>query len=285
MPTDHPQVAASNRDQAAAWDGDEGALWARHHDFFESAVRAHQDAMTAAAGIGADEQVLDLGCGTGGSTVAAARAAHLGGALGIDLSTAMLATAADRAAAQGVRNVEFVHGDAQVWPFRPASFDVAISRTGSSFFADPVAAFANVAAALRPGGRLALVSWRGPEHNEWFRSFVDALTLGQGLAAPPPPGAPGPFAHADPARVREILAAAGFTRVRCEAIDPPMRFGATVAEAHSVLSRQLGWLTGHVDASQRERAAESLRTTLQQHLTADGVVFGSAAWVITAALP
>src|SRR5690606_21000695 len=100
---------------------------------------------------------------------------------------------------------------------------------GAMFFADQVAAFGNIGRALRTGGRLALVSWREPQANEWITSFVDAMTLGRSLD-PPPPDAPSPFAHADPARVERILSAAGFDEVRCAPRDLPMTFGSTVEE-------------------------------------------------------
>src|SRR5690606_6861180 len=110
--------------------------------------------------LGPGEAILgrgDVGCGTGQTTRDAARAAGEGAAVGVDLSAAMLEHARRRAAEDGLSNASFLHGDAQVHPFEPASFDLAISRTGTMFFADPVAAFANVARALAPGGRLVMV--------------------------------------------------------------------------------------------------------------------------------
>lgn len=282
MPADDLPVADQNRGQAQAWDGDEGEIWAEHANFFEGSVREHQAALMAAARIAPGERVLDVGCGTGGSTVMAGEAADPGGALGIDLSGAMLASARAAAAAAGRSNVTFVQGDAQIWPFDPASFDVAISRTGAMFFADQVAAFSNIGRALRPGGRLALVSWREPQANEWITTFVDAMTVGNGLP-PPPPEAPSPFAHADPARVERILTDAGFDEVRCVPRDLPMAFGTTVEEGFGVMSRLLSWMTADLAAPDRERALDRLRSLLQQHLRPEGVVFGSAVWVITAA--
>jgi SAM-dependent methyltransferase len=274
-------VAHGNAMLAQAWDGDEGAIWAEHADFFESSVRRHQAALMGGARIVEVDRVLDIGCGTGGSTVEAARVAHRGRALGIDLSSAMIERARQTSAEQGVTNASFVHGDVQVWPFDPAGFDVAVSRTGSMFFSDPVAAFTNIAGALRPGGRLALVSWRGPEHNEWFLSLAEAMTLGRGLPTPPP-DAPTPFAHADATRVEQILTTSGFTAVRCEALDLPMYFGSTVEEGYRVLSQLLAWMAAGVSEPERARARAALRSTLAQHHTPDGVAFGSGAWLITA---
>jgi SAM-dependent methyltransferase len=219
-------IAPGNEAQARAWDGDEGGLWARHHEFFEASTRRHQQRLLEAADIGADERVLDVGCGSGGVTLAAARAAYDGRAVGIDLSGALIDVARESARAQGVGNATFVQGDAQVFGFEPESYDVVVSCTGSMFFSDQVAAFTNLASALRPGGRVVLVSWQEPGRNEWFSTFGDTMTLGR-PPAPPPPDAPSPFSHADPERVEQILTDAGLegvrSRSRCTSAGPSTR--------------------------------------------------------------
>jgi SAM-dependent methyltransferase len=281
MPITELSVAPGNEPQAQAWDGEEGEIWARHAEFFQSSVRRHQGRLMRAADVPADARVLDVGCGTGDVTRDAARAARRGSVTGIDLSSAMLERARELAAALGIHNVTFLHGDAQRFPFAPGSFDLVISRTGTMFFADQRAAFTNIASALRPRGRMALMSWQGPERNEWFLEFVDAMTLGRGLA-PPPPDAPSPFAHADTTRTEGILTAAGFTDVAFESLELPMYFGATVEEGHRILGELLAWMAGELDPDDRARAFERLRATLEAHETPDGPVFGSGAWLITA---
>ena len=150
------------------------------------------------------ESVLDIGCGGGETALDLARAvAPDGTVVGVDLSTAVLAFA--RRAAEGCERVRFVQADAQVFPFEPASFDAAFSRFGVMFFADPTAAFINIRRSLRPNGRLAFVCWRALEENP-----LDILPLRAASAHLPPqpahdPDAPGPFAFANPARVRGIL--------------------------------------------------------------------------------
>lgn len=281
MPTSELIVAPGNKSQAQAWDGDEGEIWAHYPELFESSVRQHQAKLMEAAALTAEARVLDIGCGTGDSTRDAARAAKRGAAVGIDLSARMLERARARAAAQDVTNATFVQGDAQIYPFESGSFDVAISRTGAMFFADQAAAFTNIARAMRAKGRLALVSWQAPEHNEWFLSFVDALTLGRGLA-PPPPNAPSPFAHADPSRTEQILTDAGFADVHIDSLELPMYFGATVDEGYEVLSQLLAWMTGELASGERAKAFQRLRDTLVAHEAPDGVTYESRAWLITA---
>ncbi|HVM39919.1 MAG TPA: class I SAM-dependent methyltransferase, partial [Acidimicrobiia bacterium] len=186
------RVDPGNEGALAAWDGPDGAYWARYADHFDRSVTPHTEALMGAAAIATGERVLDVGCGSGQTTRRAAQAATGGSAVGIDLSREMLAVARSRAIAEGLTNVEFVQGDAQVHPFEPGAFDVVISRTGAMFFADPVAAFGNIGRGMADGGRLALLVWQGAERNEWIASFLGAVAAGRDLPTPPP-GAPGPF--------------------------------------------------------------------------------------------
>jgi ubiquinone/menaquinone biosynthesis C-methylase UbiE len=156
-----------NVDQASGWDGPEGDFWTQYEERFNGTMRPHFDRMRAMAAVSAGERVLDIGCGCGESTREAARAAQPGHALGVDLSVAMLKRARDRSQAEGLVNVRFEQADAQAHRFEQGAFDVVISRFGSMFFSDPVAAFRNIRRALRPGGRLVLLVWRELKHNEW----------------------------------------------------------------------------------------------------------------------
>src|SRR5881394_2941390 len=162
------------------------------------------------------ESVLDIGCGGGETALDLARSvAPDGTVVGVDLSAAVLAFA--RRAAKGCKRVRFVQADAQVFPFEAASFDAAFSRFGVMFFADPTAAFINIRRSLRPNGRLAFVCWRALEEN-----LLDILPLRAASAHLPPqsdhdPDAPGPFAFANPDRVRGILGVAGFEDIKITA--------------------------------------------------------------------
>ncbi|MFB7173798.1 class I SAM-dependent methyltransferase [Streptomyces sp. NPDC056254] len=275
------RVDPANAEQARAWDGQEGAYWAEHADRFDRAVRAYRKPFLDAADVSPADRVLDVGCGTGETTRAAARRASGGHALGVDLSAAMLGVARRRAATEGVHNIEFVQADAQVHAFPAASFDVAVSRTGTMFFADPVAAFRNVGGALRPGGRLVQLVWQEAAGNEWFLAFTQALAAGRPMAGPPP-GAPGPFSLADPERVRGVLGAAGFTDVGLEPHSEAMWFGEDAADAERFTLGLLGWMLDGLDEGDRRRAIEDLRATLTAHETDEGVLFASAVWIIRA---
>lgn len=275
-------VDAANTDQLRAWDGDEGAYWAAHADRFDRAVAPYHARLMSAAAISPGERVLDIGCGTGQTTRDAARAAAPDGdALGVDLSSRMLEVARARAAAESVDNVAFEQADAQVHAFDAASFDVAISRTGAMFFGDAGAAFTNIARALRPGGRMALVAWQSPAENEWIREISGALSGGRALPVPPA-DAPGPFSLADPDRVHTLLGAAGFVDVALTGVSAPEWFGADADDAQRFVLGLMGWIVRDADDATRARAENALRATMAAHEGPAGVTFGSAAWVITA---
>ncbi len=274
-------VDPANTEQARAWDGDEGAYWTRNADRFDRAVAAYHEPFLAAAAIGRAERVLDVGCGTGQTTRDAARAATDGFALGVDLSGPMIELARRLAAGEGIANARFEQGDAQIRPFPAGSFDVAISRTGTMFFGDPAAAFANIARALRPGGRLALLVWQGPHANEWMGELPGALAAGRDLPTPPS-GAPGPFAQADPEAVKAVLTSAGFTNIEVDGMRQPMWFGAGAEDAHAFVLGLMGWMLNGLDDAGRNRALDNLHATVRAHDTGRGVFYQSATWLIRA---
>lgn len=276
----------ANVDMANAWDGEEGERWARHADRYEKTGTRIQRRLREGGYVRAGDAVLDVGCGTGSSTREAAQAAAPGPVLGVDLSSLMLEEARRRAAAAGITNVAFEQADAQVHPFPGESFDVAISSFGAMFFADPVAAFANVHRALRPGGRLAMLAWRDFARNRWVTAIRDALALGRPLPEPPP-DAPGPFGLARADHVRAVLGEAGFEGVELESVDEGVWLGADADDAWAFV-RTMGivkGLTQELDPGDRERAFDEVRSMLASAAGPDGVVFASSAWLVTASRP
>jgi SAM-dependent methyltransferase len=271
-----------NVEQARAWQGEEDH-WAEHDERYNASARRHGLRLYRAADISAGERVLDVGCGCGETTRAAARAAVSGSALGVDLSARMLARARERSRAEGLTNVRFEQADAQVYPFADQAFDIAISRFGAMFFADPVAAFRNVGRALQPGGRLALLAWQEFGKNEWLLALRGALAAGRTLPEPPA-GAPGPFGLADADAARRILAEAGFVTIDLAEVREPIYLGADGDDAFGFVSTMgftRGLLNGLDDAT-AARALEALRATLAAHESGEGVLLDSRAWLITA---
>ncbi len=273
----------ANVEMAAAWDGPEGDHWAEHADRYEASASRYWKSLLRAVPIGRDESILDLGCGTGRSTRDMARIASAGSVLGIDLSARMLERARAAASAEGLVNVRFEQGDAQVHPFPDAAFDLAISAFGAMFFADPVAAFANIARSLRLRGHLALLAWRELHLNEWLAAIRDALSVGRALPTPSV-GAPGPFGLADRKQTERILSDAGFFDVGFDEVDEPIHFGGDADDAFSFVSTFgiTRGLTQDLDETSRAAALDALHTTLVEHESDDGVLFRGSAWLITA---
>jgi SAM-dependent methyltransferase/predicted alpha/beta hydrolase family esterase len=252
--------------------------WADHYD---AELRAHDERLRAAMVIGQADRILDIGCGGGLTTRDAARAATLGSALGVDISEEMLERARRRSAEEGVSNVVFERGDAQIHPFPPAHFDLIISRFGTMFFADPIAGFSNVARAARPGARLALLVWQGEARNEWATAFRQALTGGATLA--PAPGL-NPFSMADADVVRSILEASGFIEVGVADVREPVYYGPDAGAALDLVldMKQHREALARLDAAAAQRALFRLREVLVAHETGKGVLFDSRAWLVTA---
>jgi SAM-dependent methyltransferase len=229
------------------------------------------------------DRVLDIGCGTGRTTRDAARAADRGSALGIDVSGPMLALARERAAAAGLGNIGFVQGDAQTHAFPPERFDLGVSRFGTMFFADPVAAFANIGRALRPGARLVQLVWQAGRHQEWDAAIRAALGGGPPAAAGPPPPDPAgdPFSLGDPEVVAGVLTAAGFTAVDVLDVREPICLGPDADRARDGVL-QLRMAAELLAGQDSAPALDRLRATLDAHDTGDGVWFDSRAWLVTA---
>jgi len=227
------------------------------------------------------EHVLDIGCGGGETAVELACAvAPDGTVVGIDRSAAVLAFA--RLAAKGCERVRFVQADAQVFDFGPAPFDAAFSRFGVMFFDDPVAAFMNIRRSLRPNGRLAFVCWRALEENQ-----LDMLPLKAAQVHLPPqpahdPDAPGPFAFANPNRVRGILETAGFAEIEIMAHDEQV--GSGDLETMLAVCSRVGAL-GKIlreNPGLQNSVLPGVRSALAAHDGPDGVRLNAAIWVVTA---
>ena len=198
----------------------------------------------------------------------------------------MLAVASARTDADGLRNVTYVQADAQIHRFEPATYDVVVSSFGAMFFADPVAAFTNIAGGLRPGGTLAVLAWQDLHRNEWLTAIRAALAMGRDLPMPPP-DAPTPFSLADPARVRSILEAAGFDDIELATIDEPMTFGTDADDAYGFLATMgiVEWLTHDLDAATRARRSATCGRPSRPTTSTTASASSSSAWLITARRP
>lgn len=272
------EIDPRNAGALREWDGEHGAYWADHAATYNASLARYQQTLLAAIGAQPGERILDVGCGSGELSIDLVRGTPGTTAMGVDLSTAQLEVARQQA---GELSVTFAQADAQVQDFEAESFDVIASRTGTMFFTDMAMAFANLAKAARPDGRLVMLVWRGIEDNEWLREFFDAI--GRVLPmAPPAADAPGPFSLSDPDRVRDILRAAGWTDVNFSAMDELLCFGPDADSATTFIVGQMKWLFDKLDDVDKRRAEANLHEVMAAHAGEDGVLLGSGAWIITA---
>ena len=273
----------ANTDQIAYWNDKAGETWAALQTELDRQLEGLGEAAINILAPAAGERILDVGCGSGQTTLAlAGRVGADGLVLGVDISRPLLEAAHRRAAEAGAARARFLEADAQAHPFDSAAFDAAFSRFGVMFFADPAAAFANIRAALKPGGRLAFVCWRAMMENPWM-----TVPLAAGLAhlpppQPPTPGSPGPFAFADAERVRGILQTAGFSQIDIRPHDA-MVGGNDLDSAVRTALRvgPLGMLMRD-NPGAREAVQASVREAIAANMKDGRVQLPSATWMVTA---
>ncbi|MFM9858611.1 class I SAM-dependent methyltransferase [Pseudoxanthobacter sp. M-2] len=277
------QASSSSPDQAAHWNGPAGEAWVEAQELLDGMFSGLEEALADTAATASARRVLDIGCGTGATTLAVARRlGEDGEALGVDISAPMVTHARARAEREGSQ-ARFVVADATTHALPPAHFDLAVSRFGVMFFPDPVAAFANIRRALRPGGGLAAVAWRSRDENP-FMTTAERTAVPMLPEAPPPrrPDAPGQFAFADESRVRGILEDSGWGGVTMRPVDVDCTFPATALELYLTRLGPLGTLLREVDEVTRERVLTAVRAAFQTFVHGDTVRFTAACWWIEA---
>jgi SAM-dependent methyltransferase len=269
--------------QASLWNGPAGRAWVETQDLLDRIFRPFEPLLVepdAAATPGG--RVLDVGCGTGGTTLAVAR--RLGptaACVGVDISDPMIAAARARAAREGVP-ATFLRADAESHPFDPACFDRVVSRFGVMFFGDPVRAFANLRYATDDGGTLRVIAWRGPAENP-------IMTTAERAAAPllpglPPrrPDAPGQFAFADPDRVRSILHSSGWAHPDVHPLDVECAFPESDLTRYINRLGPVGVALADAPEPTRARVITAARAAFAPYVHGPDVRFTAACWLITA---
>lgn len=268
-------------DQAAFWNGPGGQGWLASYQRIERSIGELGADALAAANAQAGERVIDVGCGTGGTTASLSAAIGPGGhVLGVDVSELLIGAAR----AHALANATFVVGDAANHPFAPASYDLVFSRFGVMFFGDPVAAFGNFRRALKPSGRVVFLCWRTPKENPW--GLVPVRAAAPFLPPLPRPGPedPGQYSFGDPARVERIVKAAGFGAISLEPLDRPIWMGASVADVVANATRfgPLARAFAEATPEAADKARAALASALEPHASVDGVVLPGACWLVTA---
>jgi SAM-dependent methyltransferase len=248
----------ANDEQARLWNGPSGQSWVEAQALLDRAFRPFEDRLVEAASTGPHRRVLDIGCGTGSTTLAVAR--RLGAAsrcVGVDISEPMLALARTRGAHEG-SPAEFIRADAQTYPFEAGIFDLVVSRFGVMFFDDPVRAFANVRRASANGAELRCIAWRSAADNPFMTTAERAAAPLLPALPARQPDAPGQFAFANPTRVHGLLAESGWSGIDIQPIDVECAFPA---EADVVLHAARSRRSGSSRAGRRNPCARHRRGT------------------------
>ncbi len=227
----------TNDAQRRYWNEVGGPRWVAGQGFREGRNQESLALLLDRLRLVGGEHVLEIGCGTAAVTLPLAQAVgERGRVVAVDISEPMLEVARQRVAESGLRNVTLLLGDAQVFAFEPAAFDVATSRMGVMFFAEPVTAFHNIRGALKPDGRLVFACWAPlAENRHWLIPYEVAVRL-LGSPATPPEHEVGPLAFGNPDHVRRILAEAGFVDISIERAHLAIIGGSAEEEARHALT-------------------------------------------------
>ncbi|GCB51935.1 class I SAM-dependent methyltransferase [Streptomyces sp. NL15-2K] len=268
--------------QASRWNGPAGHTWVEAQTLLDEMLRPFEDLLVEAVMAEHPGHVLDVGCGTGSTTLAVAR--RLGPAeqcVGIDISEPMITAARARAEREGAR-ASFIRADAQDHAFEPATFDAIISRFGVMFFNDSVQAFANLRRAARDEARLCCITWRSPAENPF-------MTTAERAAAPflpdlptSRPEEPGRFAFADSGRVHRILAESGWTGIDIRPIDVPCTLPERELVRYFTRFGPLGLILDQADEKTRAQVVETVRAAFDPYVQGTEVRFTAACWMVGA---
>lgn len=275
-------IAAPAIDQAALWNGAGGETWVAKQDMLDGLFAPVAAKLADAVDAVGARRLLDIGCGTGATTLAAAPRMEPGGtALGVDISAPMIARACERAAAAGLP-VRFVQGDAQTHGFAPDAFDMAISRFGVMFFSDSVAAFANIRAAMAPGGLLHAIAWRSPRENDFMTAAWRAAAPLLPTMPAPDPDAPGQFAFASDERVMGLLRDAGWSDIAIEPVDFACTLPRSMLADYVAHMGPLGLFLAQADAAERAAIVAQVMPAFDRYVDGDTVRVPIACWTIRA---
>ncbi|NPD23622.1 class I SAM-dependent methyltransferase [Corallococcus exiguus] len=269
-------------EQTKLWNGSAGHAWADNQEVLDAMFRPFEDLLAEAVVTSSARQVLDVGCGTGSTTLAVARRLGTKGrCTGIDISEPMLAAARARAEQEGTP-ARFIRANAQLHAFEPASFDMIISRFGVMFFDDPVRAFANLRHAARNDAALLAIAWRSPSENPFMTTAERAAAPLVSNIPARRPDAPGQFAFADSNRIHRILEESGWAGIDIQPIDVtctlPEKELVNYLTRFGLLSRVLQ----DADDRTRTHVIETVRAAFEPFVHGAEVRYTAACWKVEA---
>jgi ubiquinone/menaquinone biosynthesis C-methylase UbiE len=280
-----------NSEEIDYWNGQAGHNWVNENRLTDIMYQPFGDEAVARARPSAGEHILDIGCGCGTTTLKLAKLISPGGAItALDASSVMLEVARKRAESAAVP-VKLVNADAETYVLETESYDVMFSQFGVMFFANPTAAFTNFSRALKPGGRIAFVCWRGPERNPFMMVPFNAVRSFMPELAPPNPNAPAsPLSFESQEKVGSMLDEAGFVDVLFESFETDASMGkGSLEECSRYIVAFAGGTVGAVIRGAGEENTPAIVSALQAGLapyhTGDRIELGASAWIVSARRP
>lgn len=272
----------ANRDQAALWTEGSGRTWVDMQAILDRVLAPFEKILIEQGIEDESRRVLDVGCGTGSTTLAAARrVGEAGSCVGVDISATLLNVAIKRAREAGLGNAQFVHADAQTHEFEPKQFDAVISRFGVMFFDDPTAAFANLRWAVRSHALLTCVTWRSPAENPFMTTAARAAAPLLPLPTPDP-SAPGQFAFADSKQVQGILEASGWKEIDIRPFDVTIEVSKADLLAYVIKLGPVGLALRDADEPTRTKVTKAVHAAFTPFIQGDTAAFKAACWIVSA---
>lgn len=269
-------------EQSALWNGTAGRAWVETQDLLDRIFQPIEDLLVQAVCASNPQRLLDVGCGTGGTTLAAGRRLGAGAScVGIDISDQMIAAARSRAQRDGLP-VSFVCDDAGRHAFEAQAFDLIISRFGVMFFDDAVGAFKRLRQATRHNGRLHFYAWRSAEDNPFMTTAERAARTYLPEMPTRQPDEPGQFAFARTSRMSDILEESGWSAIRIDPVDVACTFPAAELDRYLSWMGPLGRVLQQMDGGDRQRIIDNVQTAFDPYVVDDQVRFTAACWCVNA---
>ena len=279
------ELTIANQEQRDFWNDIKGDLWVTLQPRIDTMLATFGDKALDTLNPQFGERILEIGCGTGTTTLALGeRVGASGEILAADLSRPMLNKAIERANLCAEHAITFVEADAQVHNFPTATFDAVYSRFGVMFFDNPVAAFRNIRKAVRPGGRMAYVCWADRKANPWIRIPAGAAKAFLDLPAPPPDDAPGQFSMENEGRVQQILHDAGWSDIGLERFTVDGSIGVNAADAASFIAK-MGPMSepfALADSDTQNKTLQVIEEALTPYSNDSSVTLGFSTWIVSA---
>ena len=276
-----------NKNQKDFWSGKGGDIWVERQNAMDTMLSPLGKAALNKLNFNEEENVLDIGCGCGHTTLnIAKRIEPSGNVTGLDISEPMLKRAKESAVEMSITNTLFKCVDVQTEDLGDQIYSAAFSRFGVMFFEDSIAAFKNINKSLISGGYLSFVCWQSPAVNPWQSLFIQEVKKFLDLPSPPP-RSPGPFAFMESEYVSSILEESKFQDITIEGHEAEVNMfsGRSLSDSVKDYISINPVVTQMLKESSENQIAEIVNSGIEAfspYYSEKGLIFPSATWLVTA---